>query len=497
MIARVPEDREAPQEQETEAATGSSSHAPRVDLAQGQVIAKRYRLDVELGHGGMGVVWAATHLVTRRRVAMKFVSGPVNLRTDLRRRFLREAQAASAVNHPNVVEVLDVFELDNETPVMVMELLSGETLRDRLTRDKKLPLAQAASILLPVIAAVGSAHALGIVHRDLKPENIFLVQVTGRGEGVKVLDFGIAKLIGLESEGAETDPITGTGSMLGTPCYMAPEQTLGEKNIDHRADIWSLGVVLYECLTGVRPVQGLGLGQVVMRLATEGITPLDGLVPGLPKEVAALVMRMLARERARRPQDLREVHDTLARLTRQDSLPFPRTAISQRMPVEAGPPPSLGPAPIVDTQSPQAVPRRPRRTPRRSLFVCIAAGGVLATAFASWRLSAPTPVAHRTDDRVRGTVAPSAAALPTPSLSPPPLHTLAGDAPSAASSAQATDVDAAAVRTAVPAQRHPVPGHVLPPAATDERSATPTPSGSQTAPVKATAAGGLAEKPPF
>jgi serine/threonine protein kinase len=285
--------------------------------------------------------------------------------------------------------------------------------------------------------------------------------------------------------------------MLGTPCYMAPEQTLGEKNIDQRADIWSLGVVLYECLTGVRPVPGLGIGQVVMRLATEGITPLDGLVPGLPKEVAALVMRMLARERARRPQDLREVHDTLTRLTRQESLPFPRTAISQRMPVESGPPPSPGPAPIVDTQSPQAVPRRPRRAPRRSLFVCIAAGGVLATAFASWRLSAPTPVAHRTDDRVRGTVAPSAGALPTPSLSPPPLHTLAGDPPSTASSAQATEVDAAAVRTAVPAQRHPVPGHVLPPAPTDERSATPTPSGSQKAPVKATAAGGLAEKPPF
>src|SRR5580658_9486144 len=145
-------------------------------LVRGELVAKRYRLDRELGRGGMGVVWEATHLVTRRRVALKFVIGPAHRRADLRRRFLREARAASAANHPNVVEVLDVFELEDSTPVMVMELLFGETLRDKLVRERKLSLEAAASIALPVIAAVGTAHAVGIVHRDLKPENIFLLR---------------------------------------------------------------------------------------------------------------------------------------------------------------------------------------------------------------------------------------------------------------------------------------------------------------------------------
>jgi serine/threonine-protein kinase len=219
----------------------------------------------------MGIVWAATHTVTRKKIALKFLKGPMHLRPELRKRFLREARAASAVIHPNVLEVHDVFELDDETPVMLMDLLEGETLGARIARLGKLSLSETADILIQVV----SAHAVGVVHRDLKPDNIFLVGSPKAAPSVRVLDFGIAKLVGLEGPTAETGIITGTGSMVGTPCYMSPEQSYGEKAVDYRTDVWSLGVIFYECLTGARPVEGDSIGQVVKRLVSDGITPIS------------------------------------------------------------------------------------------------------------------------------------------------------------------------------------------------------------------------------
>jgi serine/threonine-protein kinase len=252
-------------------------------LETGRIVAGRYRLDRLLGQGGMGEVWAATHQVTRRSVAMKFVRGTGHARPELRRRFMREARAASAVQHPNVVEVFDVFELDAETPVMVMELLSGETLGRRLAREGQLDLDQALALLVPAVSAVGAAHALGVVHRDLKPENLFLSRASGSTEFetvVKVLDFGIAKL---SSEMAGETGVTETGTTLGTPCYMAPEQAMAERELDHRVDVWAFGVILYETLSGARPIEGDTVGQVVKHLMTTGITPLERVVPGLPR----------------------------------------------------------------------------------------------------------------------------------------------------------------------------------------------------------------------
>lgn len=138
---------------------------------------------------------------------------------------------------------------------------------------------------------------MGIIHRDLKPENVFLLHGSGQGQDVKVLDFGVAKLTACDGEGPETDSLTDTGAVLGTPYYMAPEQTRGDDDVDARADIWALGVIAYECLAGARPVEGSGVGQVVMRLMTKGIRPLDQAVPGLPAGATALVMRMLAIKR--------------------------------------------------------------------------------------------------------------------------------------------------------------------------------------------------------
>jgi eukaryotic-like serine/threonine-protein kinase len=287
------------------------SDARRSAFASGTVVAKRYRLERELDRGGQGVVWEAMHVVTRRRVALKFVRARSNAQSSARRRFLREARAATAAKHPNVVEVLELFELDDGTPVMVMELLSGETLRDKLVRQPRLSIEEVATIFAPVIAAVISAHARGIVHRDLKPENIFLASGTDEPLTIKVLDFGVAKLLEEDGQSSGSTLVTGTGAMLGTPSYMAPEVGMADTSIDARADIWALGVMLYECLAGKRPLEAPSIGGILVKLVTDGIQTLEQCVPGVPPVINGVVMRMLVTKREERLDDLREVRNAL------------------------------------------------------------------------------------------------------------------------------------------------------------------------------------------
>src|SRR5258708_1475906 len=211
-------------------------------MREGDLVGGRYQVEALIGEGGMGSVWRARHTVTGKRAALKILP---NHRDDLPTRFFREARAACAVEHENVVAVHDVLE-EPEGPVMVMELLQGESLRDRIARDAKLSEREALRLLAPVVSAVSAAHAQGIVHRDLKPENIFVT----RAGTVKVLDFGVAKLIG---DGAK--PITETGAIVGTLLYMAPEQAFG-RNVDHRVDIWAIGAMMYELIAGRRAVPG-------------------------------------------------------------------------------------------------------------------------------------------------------------------------------------------------------------------------------------------------
>ncbi len=314
-------------------------------LSQGSLIGGRYRLEHHLGEGGMGTVWSAVHTVTHRSVAMKFLRDSVRERADLRQRFLREASAASALKHPNAVEILDVFDFEESSPVMVMELLQGETLGSKLARDQRLSMEETDALLLPVFSAVGTAHALGIVHRDLKPDNLFLAELP-EATKVKVLDFGIAKLTaeyylarGLSAH--HTD----AGAMLGTPYYMAPEQASGEVPVDHRADVWSLGVILYECLSGTRPIEGENLTQVVSRLMSAGIIPLERLAPELPRDVTAIVMQMLSRDPSRRPDGLREVSRVLTRYSRATAPEFSEPSTDRG---------SLLPHPPIATQPPKA-----------------------------------------------------------------------------------------------------------------------------------------------
>jgi serine/threonine protein kinase len=255
----------------------------------------------------MGVVWSATNTNTLRRVALKMLKSDTATDPRVRKRFLREARAASAVQHPNIVEILDVVELEDGSPAMVMELLEGESLGNRLRQRTRLELGETAAVLLPALSAVGAAHALGIVHRDLKPDNIFLARGAEGEPTVKVLDFGIAKVGVLDQEAGPTELKTGTGTMLGTPYYMSPEQVFADAVIDYRSDIWAFGVILYQCLAGVRPTQADNVGQIMKIIMTGAMVPLEVQVPDLPPEVTSLVGRMLSSAREERPQSLKDV----------------------------------------------------------------------------------------------------------------------------------------------------------------------------------------------
>jgi serine/threonine-protein kinase len=261
----------------------------------------------------MGVVWAATNTATGRRVAIKMLRDEGD-DPHVRRRFLREGRAASAVQHPNVVEILDVLELEDRTPVMVMELLEGESLGTRLRARGTLSVEDMCSLLVPAVAAVGAAHALGVVHRDLKPDNIFLGHDADGNTVVKVLDFGIAKMT-TENDQGSSNALTGTGAMLGTPYYMAPEQLFSDETLDYRCDIWAFGIIFYECLAGKRPTRGDNFADIVKVIATHSILKLETVAPTVPPEICALVGRMLSFNKKDRPQSLHEVLNVLKHYT--------------------------------------------------------------------------------------------------------------------------------------------------------------------------------------
>jgi serine/threonine-protein kinase len=310
------------------AVDSQSLPAVPVSLAAGVVLGDRYRLVALLGEGGMSQVWEATQLVTGRAVAVKLLRASLNARPGMRKRILREARAASSVRHPNVVDVFDVFELADGTPVLVMALLQGLPLTISLAVGGPLSFPAVADLLLPVVSAVGTAHTRGVVHRDLKPDNIFIAEESGASV-VKVLDFGVAKLLDAEEE-EQGSGVTATGVMVGTPGYMSPEQAFAEKDVDCRADVWAIGAIVYEALAGVRPVEGANVGQMIKSLMVDGVRPLRLRRPDLPGEATQLVDRMLTYERAERMGDLREAYAVLARHARVSAPPFgpPRRAAS-------------------------------------------------------------------------------------------------------------------------------------------------------------------------
>lgn len=265
-----------------------------------------YTIGRELGRGSSSIVHEVVHTASGRRFAVK---RPKRVDADSTTRLRREARVLTMLDHPNVVRVFD-FVADPPGPYLVLELLDGELVSERLDAVGRMPIAEVAAILLPVVSAVGTAHALGILHRDLKLENLLLT----RAGVLKVLDFGVAKLGALSGPGHATSQLTQKGAALGTPYAMAPEQAFGE-DVDHRSDIWSIGVILYRCLSGRRPVEGRDMTQIMRILDSGAIAPLRAIAPDVPPDVAHVVSACLKRQPEARPASLHEVRAVLERHT--------------------------------------------------------------------------------------------------------------------------------------------------------------------------------------
>jgi serine/threonine protein kinase len=279
---------------------------PPVDTLLGQTLGS-FRVISLLGEGGMGRVYLAEHVLIGRRAAIKVLAAEIADNEDFVSRFFTEARAVNDIRHPNIVEVTD-FGTFGKLPFIVMELLDGETLEQRLARVRVLDAASAARVVAQVAAAVGAGHDHGMVHRDLKPANIFLRNHPDYPDFVKVLDFGIAKLVASDRN---VQHHTEMGALIGTPAYMSPEQCLGDTHLDHRSDIYSLGVVLYQMITGRLPFTAETAGRLIMSHVQEAPPPPQSINPAISAAMSAIILRAMAKKPDQRFASMREFRDAI------------------------------------------------------------------------------------------------------------------------------------------------------------------------------------------
>lgn len=292
-------------------ASSFSSRSSDPGVLSGDLIADKYRLEHEIGRGAMGTVWLATHLTLEQRVAIKVISPAHAASDELRRRFDTEAKAAAKLRSRYVVGVHDHGETASGLPFIVLEYLEGECLEDRIAREGNLSVGDAVRIARHVGRALSRAHAHRIIHRDLKPANIFLTMSDDdeRGWTAKVLDFGIAKM----ATGDDAVSTTRTGAVLGTPLFMSPEQVRGASEVDHRTDLYSLGMVVYNMLTGACAFDGASFGDLLVSICTEPLPKLRDAAPWVSDELENWFERACARNPEDRFVDADEMIEALIR----------------------------------------------------------------------------------------------------------------------------------------------------------------------------------------
>ena len=404
----------------------------------GEIVADKYKLLSLLGEGGMGSVWVAKNLALDAQVALKLIRGDMATQAT-EDRFLTEARAAARLKHPAICRVFDFGRTRHNEPFMVMELLTGETLGEVLDRENRLPAIQAVQILLPIADALGAAHVRGVVHRDLKPDNIFLADADGRLQP-KILDFGIAKL----AASPVTDTrITQAGTVVGSPDYMAPEQARGLEDIDHRADVWELCVLLYECVTGRVPFEDANYNALLRHIIEDEIRPIVEFGAG-DEELWEVMKKGFEKDREKRFQSMRELGEALAawlmargvmedvsghslRAAWVEPMPLGRASLVSLASARAStPPPRMTPsteAPTVRPPAPPAVEVDPTlpvaRQPRPVAAIALVVVVVMAVAgFFAVRAAVGgpgRPVAAGPDEGSRGAPQSAAAAAPAPS----------------------------------------------------------------------------------
>lgn len=279
----------------------------------GRVIGDKYGVTGLIGEGGMGAVFEAEHLAIGRLVAVKVLHPKHAQNRDAATRLHHEARVVGTIGHPNICEVYDLGRLDDGSPYLVMERLHGETLAQRIVRVGRMIPADVIDVAVQILSALIVAHDKGIVHRDLKPENIFLSERPGMPPLAKILDFGISKAADLDDAALD---LTRTGMVMGTPYYMAPEQARGDRNLDGRVDLWALGVILYEGLTGRRPFVARNYNALLMQILTSKHRPLPEITPSVPLALSDAVDRALSKMREDRFQSARELQQALLAVRR-------------------------------------------------------------------------------------------------------------------------------------------------------------------------------------
>jgi tRNA A-37 threonylcarbamoyl transferase component Bud32 len=276
----------------------------------GQILLGKYRIERVLGVGGMGVVVAATHVSLEERVAIKFLLPEALQNAEAVARFLREARAAVRIKSEHVARVTDVGTLETGAPYMIMEYLDGGDLGALAKTRGALPVEAAVEYLLQACEALAEAHALGIIHRDLKPSNLFLVNRADGTPSVKVLDFGISKVTGMGASGADLG-MTKTTTVMGSPLYMSPEQMASSRDVDARTDIWALGAILFELLTGRVPFQADTITQLCAMILQQRAEPLRNFRPDAPEGLQAVISRCLEKDRTQRFANVAEFANAL------------------------------------------------------------------------------------------------------------------------------------------------------------------------------------------